>query len=376
MRHLYAHIPFCLGKCYYCDFVSAKASPEQREAYFKLLLREARLHQEQRSEKGLITVYFGGGTPSLLSIDQVKGLLAGFEETFGFAKKMEITMEANPETVSRRYLKLLRRLGVNRISFGAQAFQDHHLKAMGRIHQSKDINRSVEMAREAGFDNVNIDLIYGLPAQTMAEWQESLTKAVQLPVTHISTYGLKLSEQTLWGRWLKEGKLILPEEDLNADMQLFALDYLEEAGFPRYEIANFARAGYACRHNTAYWLRRDYLGLGLNASSLLNGNLRMRNEADLESYRLKIERGEFPWAAREVLTEAEIREEELMLALRLIWGLDVTAFAKKYGSEYFTQKKGQMVKLFDAGLLTMEEGQLKLTNKGILLNNEVLSALI
>lgn len=376
MRHLYAHIPFCLEKCYYCDFVSAKASPEQREAYFKLLLREAQLHQEQRSEKGLLTVYFGGGTPSLLSIDQVKGLLAGFEENFGFAKKMEITLEANPETVSRRYLKLLRRLGVNRISFGAQAFQDHHLKAMGRIHQSKDISRSVEMAREAGFDNINIDLIYGLPAQTMAEWQESLTKAVELPITHISTYGLKLSEQTLWGRWLKEGKLILPEEDLNADMQLFALDYLEEAGFPRYEIANFAKAGYACRHNTAYWLRRDYLGLGLNASSLLNGNLRTSNEADMESYRLKIEKGEFPWAAREALNAEEIREEELMLALRLIWGLDVTAFAKKYGSEYFTQKKGQMVKLFDAGLLTMEEGQLKLTNKGVLLNNEVLSALI
>lgn len=342
----------------------------------QLLLKEAALYRDQRPENGLLTIYFGGGTPSLLKISQFETLLHGFKDIFGFAEAMEITVEANPETTSRRYLKQLRRLGVNRISFGGQAFQDHHLRAMGRIHQSQNIVESVKAASEEGFANINLDLMYGLPRQTMAEWADSLKKAVALPVNHISTYGLKLSEQTMWGRLLKEGRLSLPADDLNADMQLYAMDFLDKAGFPRYEIANFAQIGYPCRHNTAYWIRKDYLGLGLNASSLLNGTVRTRNEAAMESYRAKVEAGIMPVAEKELLTEKEVMEEEIMLSLRLIWGLDIGAFAQKYGSEYFSQKKGQMVKLFDAGLLTVEEGLLKLTDKGVLLNNEVLAELI
>ncbi len=376
MRFLYVHIPFCVEKCNYCDFVSGKASPEQREAYLQLLLKEAALYKDQRPENGLLTVYFGGGTPSLLTVNQVESLLKSFQELFGFADSMEITMEANPETVSRRYLKQLRRIGVNRISFGGQAFQDHHLRAMGRIHKSADIISAVETAESVGFENINVDLMYGLPRQTMDEWADSLKKAVLLPITHLSAYGLKLSEETMWGKWRKEGRLTLPSDDLNADMQLYSMEFLEKAGFPRYEIANFAKIGYPCRHNTSYWIRKDYLGLGLNASSLLGGTVRTRNEAFPESYRAKIEEGMAPVAEREILTEKEMLEEEIMLSLRLIWGLDIGAFAKKYGSEYFSQKKGQMVKLFDAGLLTVEEGQLKLTDKGVLLNNEVLAELI
>jgi oxygen-independent coproporphyrinogen-3 oxidase len=376
MRFLYVHIPFCVEKCHYCDFVSYDASLEQRETYLQSLIKEAALHREDKPEDGLLTIYFGGGTPSLLTAAHLEMLLEAFQRNFGFAKRMEITLEANPETVSLRYLKNIRGLDINRLSLGGQAFQDHHLKAMGRIHKSEDITAAVEMAREAGFDNINVDLMYGLPHQTMAEWQESLERATQLPITHISTYGLKLSPATLWGRWQEEGKLTLPEDDLNADMQLYAMEYLEKAGFPRYEIANFAKGSYACRHNTAYWLRKDYLGLGLNASSLLYGNLRTKNEKDFEKYRSKVAGREYPWAEKEVLSDEQIREEELFLPLRLIWGLDTAAFAEKYGVEYFTQKKGQMVKLFDAGLLTVEEGQLKLTDKGVLLNNEVLAALI
>lgn len=376
MRYLYVHVPFCVSKCHYCDFVSDKATPEQREEYIDLLIKEAKLHRYERSEGGLLTVFFGGGTPSLLSVAQIEALLDAFEEEFGFADKMEITLEANPETVSRRYLKLLYRLGINRISFGAQAFQDHHLKAMGRIHSVRDIEFAVNTAAEVGFKNINVDLMYGLPRQTMAEWQDSLKAATRLPITHISTYGLKLSDSTLWGRWLKEGRLILPEDDLNADMQLFAMDYLDKAGFPRYEIANFAKIGYPCRHNTAYWLRKDYLGLGLNASSLTEGRIRYRNEADMALYREKVLKEVFPTAEKELLTETEIREEEMFLPLRTIWGLDVNGFSQKWGSEIFEQKKGQMVKLFDLGLLTVEEGQLKLTDKGVLLNNEVLSELL
>lgn len=342
----------------------------------QLLLKEAELYRDCRPADGLLTIFFGGGTPSLLSVAQLERLLGKFKDVFGFADSMEITIEANPETVSRRYLKMLHRIGVNRISFGAQAFQDHHLRAMGRIHKSEDIVRAVTDAESVGFENINIDLMYGLPRQTMAEWAESLKRATELPVTHISTYGLKLSEETMWGRWLAEGRLALPSDDLNADMQLYAMNYLEKAGFPRYEIANFAKIGYPCRHNTAYWIRKDYLGLGLNASSLLDGTIRTRNEADFEAYHTRVEAGLRPVAEKEELTPKEVMEEDIILPLRLIWGIDVNAFAKKYGSEYFSQKKGQMVKLFDAGLLTVEEGLLKLTDKGVLLNNEVLSELI
>ncbi len=376
MRFLYVHIPFCVKKCNYCDFVSGKSSPEERRDYVELLKKEASLYKDERPEDGLLTIYFGGGTPSLLPVAQIEELLAAFKEYFGFASSMEITLEVNPESVSRRYLKQLKRTGVNRLSFGVQSFRNHHLKAMGRLHRSEDAVKAVNEAADLGFENINIDLIYGLPAQTLEEWRESLEKAVSLPVKHISTYGLKLSDKSLWGKLAAEGRLTLPSQDENADMQLLAMDFLEKNGFPRYEIANFAALGYPCRHNTAYWLRKDYLGLGLNASSLFNGKVRAVNESDMVRYRQKVENGSLPWAVREVLSDDEIREEELFLPLRTIWGLDIASFSRKYGSDYFAQKKGQMVKLFNAGLLTFEDGQLKLTKKGVLLNNEVLSSLI
>lgn len=375
MRFLYVHLPFCKKKCNYCDFVSEKASTETIEAYLSLLCKEAKLYEGFRSPQGLLTIFFGGGTPSLLTPKQFEVLLENFKEIFGFAESMEITVEANPESVDKKYLKSLHKLGINRISFGAQSFQNSLLKAMGRLHNEKDIEKAVMAAKESGFKNINIDLMYGLPNQTMKDWQESLKKAVALPVTHISTYGLKLSEATPWGKAEAEGNLSLPSEEANADMQLFAMEYLEKKHFPRYEIANFARLDYPCRHNTAYWLRKDYLGLGLNASSLLD-NIRLRNENTFAAYGEKVEKGIFPWAEREVLTYEEIREEEILLPLRLVWGLNIGEFAEKYGSEYFAEKKGQMVKLFDLGLLTLENSQLQLTDKGVLLNNEVLASLI
>ncbi|MEG0997767.1 MAG: radical SAM family heme chaperone HemW [Clostridiales bacterium] len=375
MRFLYVHLPFCKHKCNYCDFISDTSSDEQREAYLSLLLKEAKLYESFKSEYGLLTIYFGGGTPSLLKPKDFEFLLKGFKEIFGFGDSMEITIEANPESVDKKYLRALTKLGINRISFGAQAFQNSLLKAMGRLHNVSDIEKAVNTAKEVGLKNINVDLMYGLPNQTMKQWQESLKSAVALPVTHISTYGLKLSEETPWGRLVAADELTLPQDDLNADMQLYAMEYLEKKRIYRYEIANFARIDYPCRHNTAYWLRKDYLGLGLGASSLLD-NVRLKNETNMEVYSDKVEKGIFPWGEREVLTPTEIREEEIILPMRLVWGLNIGEFSEKYGTEYFAEKKGQMVKFFDLGLLKVEEGQLKLTDKGVLLNNEVLISLI
>lgn len=375
MESLYVHIPFCMGKCHYCDFVSAKVSRDQREAYLALLVKEAALHSHRRPEAGLKTIFFGGGTPSLLSPEDFDFFLRHFREIFGFHPEIEITVEANPEGVSAAYFGTLRDLGVNRLSFGAQAFQDHHLIAMGRRHRSDDIVKAVHDAAAGGFQNISVDLIYGLPNQTMKEWKESLAEAVELPITHLSAYGLKLSALSPWGQRYANGELILPDEDDNSDMQLYSMEFLEERGFHHYEIANFAKDGRQCCHNLTYWKRRDYLGLGLNASSLL-GNVRTRNLAAHTPYKQAVAGGEYPYEEREILTQEEILEEELFLPLRLAEGLNMAEFEKKCGYKFFSTKKGQMVKLFDAGLIKVEKGQLKLTNQGVLLNNEVASLLI
>ncbi|MEE0776349.1 MAG: radical SAM family heme chaperone HemW [Bacillota bacterium] len=375
METLYVHIPFCREKCNYCDFVSAKASRTQREAYLALLANEGELYRDLAPCQGLQTIFFGGGTPSLLSPENFSFLLEHFRDVFGFGQDMEITVEANPESVDAYYLKELFALGIKRVSFGAQAFQDHLLQSMGRRHTAKEIGKAVEAAIQGGFSNISIDLIYGLPRQTMAEWQESLREAVALPITHLSAYGLKLSDCSPWGKLFDRGALILPDDDLNGDMQLYSMKFLEECGLHRYEIANFAKNGHVCRHNLAYWRRKDYLGLGLNASSLLQ-NVRIRNVASHTSYKEAIERGSYPYEEREVLSPGEIMEEELFLPLRLTEGLNMVQFEEKYGYNFFTQKKGQMVKLLNAGLIKVEKGQLKLTNRGVLLNNEVASLLI
>lgn len=376
MRSLYVHIPFCREKCNYCDFVSDKASRAQREAYLALLVREGGLYRNLAPKDGLSTIFFGGGTPSLLRPEDFAFLLDCFRNSFGFDSDMEITVEANPEGIDGSYCKELSSLGINRISFGAQAFQDHLLKAMGRRHRSDDIAKAVSLARESGFSNINLDLIYGLPGQTMADWRESLVAAASLPITHLSTYGLKLSQASPWGRRLSAGDLSLPHEDLNADMQLYAMDFLEGQGIHRYEIANFAKSGFKCRHNLAYWRRQDYLGLGLNASSLLSRDVRTRNYASMNFYRDAVERGTFPHEEKENLSDQEVMEEELFLSLRLVEGISLKSFEEKYGYNFFTQKKGQMVKLFEAGLIIVEKDQLKITNRGVLLNNEIASLLI
>ncbi len=372
METLYVHLPFCPQKCKYCDFVSYAASFAEREAYLSLLTEEMALYRGLSS--GLKTVYFGGGTPSLLTVKQWGRLMGSVEENFGLSKDLEMTLEANPNTIDAGYCRDLKSLGFNRISIGGQSFQDHHLKAMGRSHDSAAIVAAVAAAATA-FDNIGLDLIYGLPGQTMAEWQESLTRAVALPLRHISTYGLKLGAATPWGREALAGALVLPEDDFNGEQQVFALEFLCASGFPHYEIANFAQKGYECRHNLAYWLGADYLGLGLNASSYLGGR-RLRNHRDLLSYERAIQMRRRPIAEEEILGEEERRLEDLFLRFRLADGLSLAEIKKKYQLDFLVEKKGQMVKLLDEGLVEIENGQLKLTIKGIPLQNEVLLYLI
>lgn len=375
MEHVYVHIPFCRQKCRYCDFVSQPLSAGEPAAYLDLLEREIALYGDAKTT-GVRTLYVGGGTPSLLSVAEHARLLAGLAQTFGLRQEAEITLEANPESVSLPYLRELRALGYNRLSLGVQSFADDQLAAMGRLHTADMARQAVMNAAQAGFTRISMDLIYGLPGQTLADWRQDLATAVALPVTHLSTYGLRLSEATPWGQRCAQGTLILPDDEVNSAMQLTALEFLAAHGYDWYEVANFALDdSQRCRHNLAYWQRRDYLGLGPGAASL-HGDLRTRNDDDLARYAAALRAGRPPVADREPLDRTAVRTEEIMLALRLRQGLDLAAFAAKYSEDLWTEKKGQMVKFFNLGLIDLKNGCLRLTDRGLPLQNEVILALL
>ena len=255
---LYIHIPFCLRKCNYCDFVSFPRSGREElfAAYHGLLEQELELWRREADLTRISTVYFGGGTPSLLAADTVSRLLGRLPAV------TECTLEANPETVDLPRLAAFRQAGIDRLSLGVQSFDAELLRAMGRGHDGEQAARAVSLARQAGFDNISLDLIYGLPGQTVAQWRDSLERAAELAPEHISLYGLTIHENTPWGEALAAGRLEAPDDDLAADMLELALDFLPEQGFVQYEIANFARPGRESRHNCAYWQRDNYLGLG------------------------------------------------------------------------------------------------------------------
>ncbi|MEL7566659.1 MAG: radical SAM family heme chaperone HemW, partial [Dehalobacterium sp.] len=266
---IYVHIPFCIKKCHYCDFVSYPVNGSPVEEYCQGLINEGKMYHRflSGSQKEIKSIYIGGGTPTCLPaacLAKILDRLAGF---FPVGQNGEITVECNPQTVNKEYLYQLKKIGVNRLSIGAQAFDASLLHDMGRVHGVEDIEKTVFDARETGFININLDLIYGLPGQTWEQWSATLAYAIALPITHLSVYGLKLSEHSPWGEYYARGSLILPDEDTFAEMQEQAIDYLTEQGFNHYEIANFALPGFFSVHNRVYWKNGNYLGLGLAASS-------------------------------------------------------------------------------------------------------------
>lgn len=369
---LYIHIPFCLKKCHYCDFVSYPVAGQPVKEYCQALIREGKMYYKllPGSQKEIKSLYIGGGTPTCLPAKYLAEMISELKSLFPVQKQGEITVECNPRTVHQASLEELKRAGVNRLSIGAQSFNQDLLREMGRGHGAEDIFATVAQAREAGFTNINLDLIYGLPGQTMVQWSDTLANAVSLPVTHISAYGLKLSEQSFWGKCYAEGTLKLPDQDLSADMQELAMDYLKDKGFVHYEIANFARPGFFSSHNRVYWNNGNYLGLGLAAASHY-ANVRQTNEADLISYLLKMNQGRLPIAEREVLDLAMEMGETVFLGLRLMEGLSLNRFKKLFGIDLIEHYEKQVEKLAKLGLLTYDHRRIRLTQKGIFLANEV-----
>lgn len=366
---LYIHIPFCIKKCNYCDFVSVPYDSEFVDLYLKALDKEMALYAESGSHPR--TVYIGGGTPTCLEVGQIDRLMNMLQRHFSLERGIEFTVEANPGTLTADKLSLLREGGANRLSIGAQSFYEKHLRKMGRVHNALDIAVAMDLARKAGFTNINLDLIFGLPRQTIKDWQNTLQQALLLNPDHISAYGLKVEEGTPFALERDLGFLPLCEEEEELAMYLWAVDFLTERGIAQYEISNFARPGMESRHNLIYWRSEDYLGLGVAAHSFMGGT-RWNNLKVLPKYIKSLNDVHAPVEAKEVIPPAQQLEDAIFLALRTINGIDLNDFANRFGVK-LSEKYGYVIeKHVKNGLLLLEDGKLRLTREGLYLSNEVM----
>ena len=365
---LYIHIPFCKAKCAYCDFYSLAHSEEKMDAYMAALLRHLEEVAPRAAGMQVDTVYFGGGTPSYLGAARLCRILQTVLRRYDVARDAEITLEANPDSAGDwKELRRLRRAGFNRLSLGVQSTDDALLRRIGRIHTYEQVQQAVTAARKAKFTDLSLDLIYGLPGQTMEGWQRTLADAVALGPEHLSCYGLKLEEGT--PLWQQRQTLTLPDDDAQADMYLYTVAALGEMGYEQYEISNFAKPGKASRHNLKYWRMEEYAGFGPGAHSDFGG-VRYGYVRDIDSY----------IAGRLVLSESETDStlardyEYVMLSLRTAAGIDRQTFEKRY-----RQRFQPMEALFEqyekAGLASRTEGGWRLTPKGFLVSNSIIAAL-
>ena len=366
---IYVHIPFCLQKCNYCDFCSfPRAGRERIAKYVDTLIAQIESWSGRCAEYEVDTVYFGGGTPTMLTLTQWERLIDTLCRCFRIRPDAEVTAETNPAAVDLSYLRALRKLGINRLSMGVQSADDRELRALGRAHDFAGAVRTFADARAAGFDNVSIDLMLGIPHQTRESLARTLTEFIALAPEHISAYLLKIEEGTPFGRMADT--LPLPDEDETVDLYADTVNALGAAGYGQYEISNFARVGRESRHNTRYWLGRPYLGLGLAAHSDFGGR-RFAAGRDMEAYL----RGDWIEESAEIGSE-ERREEYIMLRLRLTQGIDTADYAARFGRDFYGEFETVLAPYRRAGLLHEEGGRIALTTKGMLLSNAVLADLL
>lgn len=371
---LYIHIPFCRRKCPYCAFVSQESGADL-DSYPELLLEELRLAvRESTPLQPLQSIYFGGGTPSLLDPAHVAGIIEQASKAFGLSAQAEITLETNPGTVDRERLAGFRNAGVNRLSLGVQSFDDHLLKTLGRIHSAQQARDAFSAARTAGFTNIGIDLINALPGQTALMWHSDLEQALQLAPEHISAYGLSVEEQTPFAERYPEDSPLLPDEELAAGMFETADTVLTAHGYEHYEIANYARPGFRSRHNSGYWQRDGYLGLGTGAHSFLRDErygIRFGNTPDIDGYRAAIQGGSLARLEATALSRQDAMAEFMFLGLRLADGIQCSIFEQEFGVTPEKAFAAVFNGLAPTGLLERDKDNIRLTRRGMLLSNQV-----
>ncbi len=367
---LYFHIPFCASKCAYCDFASYPGREGAWGRYFEALWDEMAGWKERLADYEIVTAFIGGGTPTLVDAGYIGETLRRAREMLPFREDAEITLEGNPGTLTPEKLAIYRKAGVNRLSLGAQSFDDGLLKSLGRIHTAAQIGEAVAMARKAGFQNINLDLMYALPGQTMDQWRRTLDAAAALNVPHLSAYSLIVEEGTPMAARVAKGEAVVPDDEAVNAMQREAVSQLAAAGYGRYEISNYARPGFECRHNLVYWHRGEYLGLGCAAHSLVQG-ARFSNPASLEDYLAGAREID-----RQALTPADEMEETLMLATRTARGVDLAAWRRRFGAPFEAGRQPAIARLQEGGFIEIRDGFLRLTLRGLEVQDAVVLELL
>lgn len=367
---LYIHIPFCIKKCDYCDFLSGPAGTERQRVYVDALLREIECCGEF-SDYGISSIFIGGGTPSILPGECIEEIMSGIREKFVMAREAEISIEANPGTVDPRKLELYRKAGINRISFGCQSADNRELRMLGRIHTWEQFLDSYGEARRAGFKNINVDLMSGLPGQSRKTWEETLRKTALLNPEHISAYSLIIEEGTPFAKM----ELELPDEEEERAMYEDTHKILEEYGYHQYEISNYAKEGRECRHNVGYWRRTEYLGLGLGSASLMN-ETRFSNTGDMELYLRHSGEAEMIREQAEKLEKQDQMGEYMILGLRMIKGVSLKQFRKTFGTDMY-EVYGDIIEKY-AGMRFLErDGDfLRFGRVGISVSNVILAEFV
>ena len=368
---LYIHIPFCKQRCFYCDFPTFSGKDHLREEYVDALIKEIR----DKCTKYLIkTIFIGGGTPSYLGENELEKLLKTVSE-LNLSKNIEYSMECNPGTVNEEKLKIMKKYGVNRISFGLQSCNDELLKNIGRIHTFKEFLENYKLARKIGFDNINIDLMYGLPNLTIEVWKDTLEEICKLKPEHISAYSLIIEEGTVFYNLYEKDKLKLPSEDDERIMDKMTKDILINNGYHQYEISNFSLKNRECEHNKVYWSLDEYIGVGSASSSYING-YRLTNESNIGEYIRRVKLNEDTVVDKyKNLREDEI-EEFIFMGLRMLSGIDLLKFNRKFGVDIYSIYKNVIEKNIDDGLLIINKDRMYLTTKGVELSNRVMSDFI
>ena len=372
---LYIHIPFCVRKCSYCDFYSVKAEDSKVTHFVNMLTKEIGLYAENSGIGDFIfkTLYLGGGTPSILTSRQIASLFDVIRDSFRLSANAEISIEVNPETVDVNMLTDYRETGINRVSIGVQSFFDDDLKVLKRIHSATTAAECVELAHQAGFENISLDLMYAIPGQTLETWLRNIEMAVALSPHHISFYGLTIEDGTLLQKQLRQGRYGIVAEEVEREMYLQGVNKLEQANFRRYEVSNSALPGYECMHNAMYWDGSPYLGLGPSAHSFWNDQ-RQWNTRSLDTYCTVLQKNELPVRDREILSVEQQMMESIMLGLRRESGIDMDAFQSRFDIDFreHYQNTIELLMAQEVPVIHIHGNQLKLTPPGFVLYDEIL----
>ena len=376
---VYIHIPFCKSRCSYCDFATdVYRNAETVERYVNALIKEISENQFkiQNPESKIETVYFGGGTPSLLTAQQLENILAAIYKRFSVEKDAEITLEMNPATVSFEKLKDYKSLGVNRASFGVQTFDNRALKILARGHNADDARNTFELLKRAGFENISFDLIAGLPNQSLKDWERNLDEALKMKPEHLSLYLLEIHEKTPLAEQIKSSRQPLPDEDLASEMYELLIEKTSAENYRQYEISNFCRRGFESKHNNKYWLCEPVYGFGVSAHSFDGENRRWANERDTAKYVELIESGKTAVCEDNFLSDEEIAAEFAFLRLRLAAGLNLREYESRFGVNLREKYAKDFAEFKDFGLIEFKEDFLRLTKKGFVYSNEVFSVFV